>query len=103
MVIHEDARPVLDRIDKFMKLKASSIGDPDIYLGAKLRKVCLDNDVMCWSVSPSKYVQEAVRNCQSYLKENFSEDSDFCLIKHAPNPFPLGYEPSMDVSRMLTS
>ena len=36
MVIHENARPVLDRIDKFMKLKASSIGDPDIYLGAKL-------------------------------------------------------------------
>ena len=39
VVIHENARPVLDRIDKFMKLKASSIGDPDIYLGAKLRKV----------------------------------------------------------------
>ena len=36
MVIHEDARPVLDRIDKFMKHKASSIRDPDVYLGAKL-------------------------------------------------------------------
>ena len=102
MVIHEDARPVLDRIDKFMKLKASSIGDPDIYLGAKLRTVCLENDVLAWSVSPSKYVQEAVRNCQSYCKENFPKDSNFHLIKHAPNPFPLGYEPSMDVSRLLT-
>ena len=39
MVIHEDDRPVLDRIDKFMKLKASSIGDPDVYLGAKLQQV----------------------------------------------------------------
>ena len=34
MVINHDARPILDRIDKFMKLKESSGGDPDIYLGA---------------------------------------------------------------------
>ena len=71
-------------------------------MGAKLRKVRLENDVTCWSVSPSKYDQEAVRNCQSYLKANFPEDSDFDLIKNAPNPFPLGYEPCMDISRMLT-
>ena len=80
MVIHKNARSVLDKIDKFIKLKASFVGNPDVYLGAKLRKVRLENDVMCWSVSPSKYVQEAVRNCQSYLKANFPEDSDFALI-----------------------
>ena len=57
---------------------------------------------MCWSVSPSKYVQEAVRNCQSCLKANFPEDSDFARIKNAPNLFPLGYEPCMNISRMLT-
>ena len=57
---------------------------------------------MRWSVSPSKYVQEAVRNCQNYLKANFPEDFDFALIKNAPNPFPLGYEPCIDISRMLT-
>ena len=45
MVIHHEARPILDRIDKFMKLKESSVGDPDIYLGAKLKKVHMDNDV----------------------------------------------------------
>ena len=28
MVIHHDARPILDSIDKFMKLKESSFGDP---------------------------------------------------------------------------
>ena len=39
MVIHHDTRPILDRIYKFMKLKESSIGNPDIYLGAKLNKV----------------------------------------------------------------
>ena len=39
MVIHHDARPILDRIDKFMKLKESSVGNLDIYLSAKLNKV----------------------------------------------------------------
>ena len=30
-----------------MKLKESSVGDPDIYLGANLKKVQMDNDVWC--------------------------------------------------------
>ena len=47
MVIHHDARPILDRIDKFMKLKESLVGNPDNYLGAKLEKVHMDNDVWC--------------------------------------------------------
>ena len=99
MVIHHDSRPILDRIDKFMKLKESSVGDPDIYLGAKLNKVQMDNYVWCWSISPSKYVQEAVRNCQKYLEENLSDEYD--LISNAQNPFSLGYEPFMDVSPLL--
>ena len=47
MVIHHDVRPILDRIDKFMKIKESSVGDLDIYLGAKLKKVQMDDDVWC--------------------------------------------------------
>ena len=100
MVIHHDARPILDRIEKFMKLKEISVGDPDIYLGAKMKKVQMDNDVWCWSIIPSKYVQEAVRNCQKYLKENLSDEYE--LIANAPNPFPLGNEPCMDVSPLLS-
>ena len=70
LVIHHDARPVFDRIDKFMKLKEDYVCDPDIYLGAKLKKVQMSNDVRCWSLSLSKYVQEAVRNYQKHLKGN---------------------------------
>ena len=99
MLIHHDARSILDRIDKFMNLKEISVGDPDIYLGANLKKVQMDNDVWCWSISPSKYVQEAVRNCKKYFKDNLSEECE--LISNAPNPFPLGYEPCMYVSPLL--
>ena len=60
MVVHHDAMSILERIDKYFTLKPTSIGDPDIYLGAKLRKMNLPNGVWCWIMSPSKYVQEAV-------------------------------------------
>ena len=60
--ISYDAMNALDRMDKFFMIKKDSIGDPDIYLGAKLRKVQLDNGVFSWGMSPTKYVQEAVRN-----------------------------------------
>ena len=36
MVIHNDAESVLRRKDNYFKLKPGLIGDPEIYLGAKL-------------------------------------------------------------------
>ena len=62
LVVHHAPKGILDEIDKFFKLKPASIGDPDIYLGAKLRKMTLNNGVWCWSISLSKYIQEAVCN-----------------------------------------
>ena len=59
MVIHQNARPILDQIDKYMKRKESSVGDPDIYLGCKLRQIEMPNGVFAWGISPSKYAQEA--------------------------------------------
>ena len=45
MVIHHAVESVLRIIYKYFKLKPSSIGDPDIYLGAKLYKMRPDNGV----------------------------------------------------------
>ena len=52
----------LHQINHFFKMNPESMGDPDIYLGGKLRKCTMNNGVECWSMSASKYVQEAVRN-----------------------------------------
>jgi hypothetical protein len=60
LCIHHDAMKQIRAINKWIPLKKSSVGNPDIYLGAKLRKIVLDNGVEAWSMSPSKYVQEAV-------------------------------------------
>ena len=58
LVVHHDAMTTLMKIEKYFKLKPSSIGDPGIYLGAKLKHTCAPNGVWCWTLSPSKYVQE---------------------------------------------
>ena len=55
LVIHHDSLSVLKRIDSCFKLKPDSIGDPDIYLGAKVKKMNLANGTWCWTLSPSKY------------------------------------------------
>ena len=57
LVLHHGAMTTLMKIDKYFKLKPSSIGDPDIYLGAKLKYTRAENGVWCWTLSPSKYVQ----------------------------------------------
>jgi hypothetical protein len=58
---------VLDKINGFMPLKPSSVGDPEIYLGAKLRKTWLANGIWAWGPSPSKYIAQAVKNCKKHL------------------------------------
>jgi hypothetical protein len=79
-------------------LKEGSVGDPDIYLGAKLRKVTLENGVEAWSMSPSKYVQEAVKNVKKYLQE---KKPGRPWLKIAPTPFAKDYRPEIDISPEL--
>ena len=50
-----------------MPLKASSVGDPAIYLGAKLCWTRLENSVWARSLSPSKNVAQAVKTCEKHL------------------------------------
>ena len=64
LCIHHDAETALQQLDKYFQMKPGTIGDPDIYLGGKLRKVQLNNGVWAWGMSPSKYVQDAVRNSE---------------------------------------
>jgi hypothetical protein len=90
---------VLARINSYLPLKPSSVGDPDIYLGAKLKQTQLANGVWAWSLSPSKYIQQAVANCATHLSQNF--DGRHRIPKTADNPFPTTYNPDTDDSDIL--
>ena len=48
-------------------MKAGSIGDTDIYLGAKVKKMRMNNGVTAWAIIPSKNVNEAVNNCEKWI------------------------------------
>ncbi len=75
------------------------MGDPDIYLGAKLKETQLPNGVMAWGLSPSKYVILAVKNCQLRLTERLA--GRYSIPARANNPFPVDYDPSTDLSDIL--
>ena len=100
MVIHHDAESVLRRIDKYFKLKPSSIGDPDIYLGSKLNKIRLENGVWSWANSPAIYVKESVANVENYLSGLASARWQF-LENKSENPFFGDYAPEIDKTPSL--
>ena len=70
LCIHHSAEKELNKIDKLFKMKAGSIGDPDIYLGAKLKPMKMNNGVTPLGISPNKYANEAVNNCEKWVQEN---------------------------------
>ena len=50
-------------------MKAGSIGDLDIFLGAKVKPMKMNNGVTAWAISPSKYVNEAINTCKKWIQE----------------------------------
>jgi hypothetical protein len=63
LCIKHDPMSVMNEINGYLPLIPSSVGDPDIYLGAKLKLTGLTNGVMVWGLSPSKYIAQAVKKC----------------------------------------
>jgi hypothetical protein len=99
LCMHHDPMSVMGEINKYLPLKPSSVGNPDIYLGAKLKETRLPNGVIAWGLSPSKYVVQAVKNCQLHLTENLA--GKYSIPARADNPFPVDYDPSTDLSDLL--
>ena len=55
LCIHHNADAVLEQLHKSFSLKLG-VGNPDIYLGAKLCKTRLHDGIWAWAISPAKYV-----------------------------------------------
>ncbi len=81
LCIHEDPNSV------HFPLTPNSVGTPDIYQGAKLKLMKLENGVWSWRISLSKYVREAVKNCKDYVTKHLPPQ--YRLPKLVPNPFPV--------------
>ncbi len=99
LCVHHNSMTVLNLINGYMPLKLSPVGDPDIYLGAKLKMTQLDNGIWAWGLSPSKNVAQAVKNCSKHLTNKLN--NRFCLHQRADNLFPYDYCPELDLSDPL--
>ena len=62
MAIGDDPESLLLKIDKYFSLKPGSLANPSQYLGAKVWLMMIVNGMVCWGMSASQYVQEAVCN-----------------------------------------
>ena len=67
LAINYDEEAGLYKLGRYFIMKKELIRDPDIYLGANMRKVKIDKGVWVWFLSPSKYIQDAVSNVKDYL------------------------------------
>ena len=85
-------------LGKYFKIKEESIGPPKIYLGGKMTEVILPNGVKAHAFSSSQYVQEAVRNVESFLASR-----NMKLRKKATAPITTDYRPELDASPELNS
>ena len=97
LAISEDATKELHALDHYFKMKKGSIRDPDMYLGAKLRLTKLPNGIVACGISASKYVQEAVRNIEVYIRNNKLPK----LAKRMTAPLPADYHSELDTSKEL--
>ena len=79
-------------------MKDGSIGNPEIYLGPKVKQMELPNGVKAWALSSSKSIQEAIQNCEKYLAHNMNGRK---LTQKALNPFPGDYDPDLDMTDAL--
>ena len=98
LCICHDAEAETHKIDKFFLMKKGSIGDPDMYLGARVKRMEMLNGVQAWALSLSKYVQEAVQNTEGYLRD---ELGGWGLKKRAPTPFMTEYDPDMHMTKEI--
>ena len=91
LLVSDDPQPVLDEIDKRYKIKARSMGEPDVYLGAQIYRHNLPDG--SWA-----YVSNAVKIVEGLLQEDGVGKH---LKTTAKVPVPTTYKPELDVSQEL--
>ena len=70
LVVSHHPKESLHQLGKYFPLKPDSIGPPKLYLGGKLAKLELPNDVISWTISTSKYIQQALKNLEFILDKH---------------------------------
>lgn len=101
---HRGEEILREEIGAHFKLKPSSIGPPNIYLGGKVP--CKLYETMeglkhCWSFSSSQYVKAVCDNVANYLGNEGCKRPGFKFPKPRDAPISNGCRPELDESEEL--
>jgi hypothetical protein len=73
LVVSEHPKRIMEGLEAKYMLKAGSVGEPTMYLGAKVSKYRLENsdnpDKVRWSLSAEDYVNRAVKDVETELEK----------------------------------
>jgi hypothetical protein len=98
LAISHEPKVLIDAIGEYYKVKPGSDKEPDIYLGANVKKVQMPDGREVWATSPRDYVKNAIKTVKGLLAE---DGEGYVLKNKAKNPFPMNYQPELDVSNEL--
>ena len=102
LCISLEPKKLLDGISENFTLKAGSVKEPDLYLGAEISKYFIEESdqptKVRWSMSSDSYVKNAVETVEGSLKEVRLE---FLPKKKIETPISAGYKPELDSTAEL--
>ena len=77
-------------------MKGELIGEPNIYLSAKIQLLTTSSGKKIWTQGSSAYIQEAMKNIEEWLME-----CNMKLPTCLDTPMSTGYCPELDISLAL--
>jgi hypothetical protein len=100
LVIHHEPQSVMDFLASRYTLKEGSVMEPEVYLGAQVKKWHItgsdDPQKVRWAMSSEDYVKQAVSDVETELQK-----VDKCLPTRVGTPLSQGYRPELDGSAEL--
>jgi hypothetical protein len=70
LAISHELKVLIDAIGEYYKVKPGSDKEPDIYLGANVKKVQMPDGREVWAMSPWNYVKNAIKTVKGLLAKD---------------------------------
>ena len=86
----------MDYLSEQYTLKAGLVKEPDVYLGADVKKFTVGTDQYAWGISPDTYVKSAIIEVERKLLEDGKK-----LANRVSTPMRSGYRPELDATPEL--
>jgi Reverse transcriptase (RNA-dependent DNA polymerase) len=92
----EKPNKIMDYLSQQYTLKKGSVKEPDVYLGADIKKFVVGRDEYAWGISPDTYCKTAVTEVERKLSEIGKK-----LASKISTPMTSNYRPELDSTPLL--